>query len=113
MANSFNLYLDQGTDFERTLTVYNSVTKTPVNLTNFTVAAKLKHSTIGANTTTTSFIATISTPIDGKIIISLTNAVTNTLISGRYSYDIEVTSTISGKIYRIVQGILTINPTVT
>lgn len=108
-----NLYLDQGTDFERSLTVYNSITKTPVNLTNFTVAAKLKHSTIGANTTAISFIATISTPVDGKITITLPNAVTNLLIAGRYSYDIEVTSTISGKIYRIVQGILTVNPTVT
>lgn len=113
MANDFNLQLYQGTDFERTLTVYDTINNAVVNLTNYTVVGKLKHSTIGANTTAISFVTSIYDAAHGKIRISLTNAVTALLIPGRYSYDVEIISPSPFlKIYRIVQGTLSVSPNI-
>lgn len=111
MAVNFNLIIDQGTDFLRTFTVVDN-SNVAVNLTGFSIAGKLKRSSIGANNTAIPFVITITDAVNGKVKMELTNATTDLLVPGRYVYDVEATNP-SLKIFRIVEGTITVNPNIT
>jgi hypothetical protein len=111
MAVTYNLTIDQGTDFFRTFTVVDN-DNVPVNITGFSISGKLKKSTIGANNTAIPFVITITDAVTGKVKMELSNITTDLLIPGRYVYDIELINT-SNKIFRIVEGIITVNPNIT
>ena len=43
-----------------------------------------------------------ATPTEGKITISLDNAASGIITSGRYNYDVLVTSDITGKVTKVI-----------
>lgn len=108
MATIQNLYIDQGTTFSLTITVsdQNGDVK---DLSDYTAAAQMRKSYYTSSST--NFTASISSPLDGEVTISLTATQTSALKAGRYVYDIEVTS--DEETLRILEGIVVVNPEVT
>lgn len=108
-SNVVNLFLDQGAEFYRTMTVVD-VNNLPINLTNYTIAGQIRKTyTSVANT---SLDLVFLDRIAGRVSMGLNHSVTETLQGGKYVYDIEITSP-ENKKYRILEGVLTVNPNVT
>ena len=99
-ASPLNLTIEQGVDFEITITVRNQ-NNTPLNLLSYTAASKLrKHYT---STSFYPFTVTFVDRINGRIALSMNNALTSTIPEGRYVYDVILTSPNSLK-SRVLQG---------
>lgn len=110
MAAVKNLSVDQGTDFNAQLTVYDD-NNAPWNLTGYTASAKIKKSYY-SSTSVTFNVTFNSNRSTGIIIIALSSAQTSSMEQGRYLYDIVIEDS-SGKKVRVIEGIITINPGVT
>jgi hypothetical protein len=109
MATISNLFIDQDADFTTTVTV-NDSTGTALDLTNYTALAMIRKS-YQSSTATTFTSAFVSPRTTGQITISLTDTQTAALESGRYVYDLVITDA-SGNKTRVVEGIATVNPSV-
>ena len=81
------------------------------DLTGYTGAGQIRKSY--SSTTKVDFTVTVTNTLKGILTIALSNAQTNTMKSGRYVYDVEITKTAGGVKTRVVEGQLTINPGVT
>jgi len=110
MAAISNLVIDQGTTYSLTISVADA-TGAAVNLTGYTLRAQLRKS-YGATSYTSFTTSAGAVPADGELTISLTDAQTSALKSGRYVYDIEIVDT-SSVVTRVLEGIVTITPEVT
>lgn len=107
MATKANLVIDQGSSFNVSIDLANE-DDDPINLTGYTGASEIrKHYT---STTSTPFTVTVYAA--GSVDLSLTPAQTADLVSGRYLYDVELTSS-GGIVTRVVEGIVTVNPQIT
>ena len=85
-----NLLIYQGSDFIIDFTVEND-NGTEFNLTGYTVACLIKkHYTSSTSQTVTGAVLTPTT--SGRIQLSLTNSQTAAMKSGRYVYDVVITS---------------------
>ncbi len=110
MAAVKNLYVDQGSDFNAQITIYDD-NNAPWDLTGYTGQAKIRKSYYS----TTSVNFTVSFPVartTGTVILELSSSQTSLLEQGRYLYDVVLTNS-SGKKTRVIEGIVTINPGVT
>jgi len=109
MATISNLFIDQDADFTTTVTV-NDSTGSALDLTNYTALAMIRK-TYQSSTATTFTSSFVSPRTTGQITISLTDTQTAALESGRYVYDLVITDS-SGSKTRVVEGIATVNPSV-
>ncbi len=109
MANTYNIELQQGSDFYRSFTVYD-VNGGAMNLSGFTIEAQLRK-TYNATEYVAFVVGVINSAI-GKVSIGLSNTTTATIIDGRYVYDIVLKETATSKRYRIAEGIMTVTPSV-
>ena len=109
MATISNLFIDQDADFTTTVTV-NDSTGSALDLTNYTALGMIRK-TYQSSTATTFTSAFVSPRTTGQITISLTDTQTAALESGRYVYDLVITDA-SGNKTRVVEGIATVNPSV-
>jgi hypothetical protein len=109
MATISNLFIDQDADFTTTVTVNDSTGSAP-DLTNYTALGMIRK-TYQSSTATTFTSSFVSPRTTGQITISLTDTQTAALESGRYVYDLVITDA-SGNKTRVVEGIATVNPSV-
>jgi hypothetical protein len=113
MAETVNFNIDQGTTFNRrvTLTVSASDT-TPINITGFTarMMIKRKKSDATAVMSLTSSDGITITGSSGRIDIALT-ATQTALLSGTYVYDLELIT--GSEVTRLFQGSITVDSEVT
>ena len=109
MATISNLFVDQDADFTTTVTVNDSA-GTALDLTNYTALGMIRK-TYQSSTATTFTSSFVSPRTTGQITISLTDTQTSALESGRYVYDLVITDA-SGNKTRVVEGIATVNPSV-
>lgn len=116
MATYEEFTIDQGTDIaiELHLADVSGATK---DLTNYSVAAKLKKSYNSDSSETMAFTSIIAEPsTDGIVTLSLTNTQTDSLRAGRYVYDVELSyldSSSNRIIERILEGRIQLTPSVT
>jgi len=113
MAATANLRIDQGATFSTDVTVTNT-DGTAFNLTGYTVAAKmaLGYASTRSRVSFTTAIANDATT--GVITLSLTATQTNDLDApARYVYDVEITKTSDSSVTRVIEGIITVSPSVT
>jgi len=109
MATISNIFIDQGADFTTTVTISDS-TGSALDLTSYTALAQVRKTY--ESTTATAFTTTFASDrTTGQITISLSDTQTAALESGRYVYDLLITSA-SGDKTRVVEGIATVNPSV-
>ena len=109
MSSISNIFIDQGATFTTTVTVSDS-NGDAVNLSGYSVAAQIRKSHLSS--TSTAFTASISNASAGEITISLTDSQTTSLEAGRYVYDVLITAS-GGTTTRVVEGQVTVNPSVT
>jgi len=109
MATISNLFIDQNADFTTTVTI-NDSNGSALDLTSYTALAMIRKTY--QSTTATTFTSTFVSPrTTGQITISLTDTQTAALEAGRYVYDLIITDG-SGNKTRVVEGIATVNPSV-
>lgn len=109
MAIKANIVIDQGADFSATIDVKDPVGD-PYNLTDHTVASQMRKNYASASAIT--FNASHNSG-GGQIFLSLPAANTAVIEPGRYLYDVEITSTGTGSVTRVVQGMVTVTGGVT
>ena len=109
MATISNIFINQHADFSTTVTISDS-NGSALDLSSYTALAQIRKTY--ESTSATSFTATFdSDRTSGKITLSLTDTQTAALESGRYVYDLLITG-VSGDKTRVVEGIATVNPSV-
>ncbi|QZI94464.1 tail fiber protein [Methylophilales phage Melnitz-1 EXVC043M] len=109
MATISNIFINQHADFSTNVTISDS-NGSALDLTSYTALAQVRKTY--ESTSATSFTATFdSDRTTGKITLSLTDTQTAALESGRYVYDLLITG-VSGDKTRVVEGIATVNPSV-
>lgn len=109
MAIVQNLVIDQGSTFSIELTVYGD-DRYPLNLTPYTPTAQIRKSP--TSTSYTNFTCNKVDPgTSGKINIALTDEQTAALRQGRYMYDVVIEA--SGERFRVIEGIVTVMPSIT
>ena len=109
MAGFVELTLEQGANFNTVLDLKDSAGGI-LNLAGYTVAAQMRKSYY--STTATNFTITVTDAAAGQITMTMSAANTSNVSSGRYVYDVLITSGASVKT-RIIEGIVTILPSVT
>lgn len=116
MAAYEEFSIDQGTDLAVELHLINT-DGSKKDLTNHSIAAKLKKNYNSDSSETTTFNSIIASPsTDGIATISLTNTQTDALAKGRYVYDVEISFTDSDGneiIERVLEGRVQVTPSVT
>lgn len=108
MATKANLVIDQGTNFSTTISIAN-MDDEAIDLTGYTAAAQIRKHHSSSNSV--SFGVSVDAVL-GELTLSLTPAQTNAMVPGRYVYDVEVMDS-SNVVSRIVEGLVTITPSVT
>ena len=111
MAVISNIFIDAGTDFTTTVTVTDS-TGSAVNLSGYSHAAQIRKS-YDSSSATASFTTTTSDASAGQFTLALSNSQTAAIPHGRYVYDAVITQTSGGTKTRVVEGQVTVNPSVT
>ena len=110
-AGKYNLTIDQGSDF-LTFFILKNADGTNRNLTGFQARASMRptiESSIVHN-----FACGVTTPgTDGKVIMSLSAALSTDIPAGIYSYDLEIFNTGTGSVERVIQGQATLTREVT
>tara|TARA_A100001201_G_scaffold139195_1_gene130885 strand:- start:56 stop:388 length:333 start_codon:yes stop_codon:yes gene_type:complete len=109
MAARADIIIDQGTTFETVVTVTNDDGDV-VDLTNYEAASQIRKHHTSSSVTATFVITNGGT--NGQLTLTLSSSATGGIESGRYVYDVEVT-TAAGVVSRVVEGIVTVNPQVT
>ena len=105
-----NLYIDQGSDFNVRITIYDN-NNLPWNLDGYTGESMIRKSYYSS--TFTPFTVTFAdVRSSGTIVLELSSTQTKSLEQGRYLYDVLITDE-HGKKTRVLEGIVTINPGVT
>ena len=110
MATISNIFIDCGADFTTTVSVTDS-SGSALNLTNYTAAAQIRKTYESSSATVAFTVAFNADRTTGKIDISLTGAQTAAISQGRYVYDVVIIAA-GGDKTRVVEGIATINPSV-
>ena len=109
MAAVHNLHVDQGADFTVEVGIFDD-NNAAWDLTGYSVEAKIKKSYFSS--TSTSFIATVSSTASGTVVLTLLVTTTAAMEPGRYLYDVVVSSS-GGTKTRVIEGIVTLNPGIT
>ena len=116
MAQYEELSIDKGTDITLQLELEDT-SGNPKNLTNHTVAGKVKKTYNTPDNEATSFTAELVAPAtSGVVNLSLTNTQTGAFKAGRYVYDVEISfvdNDAQTVIERILEGTITVTPSVT
>ena len=109
MATKANLVIDQGTTFSTTLNLTDE-NGDILQLGGFTANSQIRKWYTSSNSV--SFVTAIN--IDsGTITLSLNANTTNNLVAGRYVYDVEITELSTNAVSRVVEGVITVTPSVT
>jgi hypothetical protein len=110
-AATYDLVIDQGSDFAIDLTITDA--GTAKNLTGYSGRAQIR-STHAASSTTASFTCSIvGAATDGILKMELSAATTTSMTPGRYVYDLEIHTASDAIVKRLIEGSVTINPEVT
>lgn len=111
MAAYVELYMDQGTTFNNTLTITDDLTNATVNISGYTVRSQMRRSYYSANATA-QIVCTITDAANGSILMSLASSNTSNIKAGRYLFDVETVDP-GGVTARILEGIITVTPEIT
>lgn len=116
MAQYEELSIDKGSDITLKLELEDNQGNEK-DLTNYTVAGKLKKTYNTPDNEATSFTTEIESPATGGVVnLTLSNTQTNALKAGRYVYDVEISfvdSDANTVVERILEGNITVTPSVT
>lgn len=108
MAIKSNIIVDQGTDYSTVIEIKDD-NGVAVDISGYTANAVIRKTYSSSNS------VAFSTSVDGtagKITLTLSANASSNLVAGRYVYDVVTTNLLSKKA-RVIEGIVTIAPSVT
>jgi len=108
MAGYSELTIEQGATFSTDITI-SEPSGDPINLSDYTASSQMRKSYY--SNTAVSLNATVSNPTSGIVTIGLTAAQSANVNPGRYVYDVIITR--NSNVTRVVEGIITVLPSVT
>lgn len=116
MAATYNMTIDQGSDFELSV-LLQAEDGTPTDLTGYSARAQLRTTKSAASVAAT-FTCTITEPESGEILISLNNSVTvgltpSVTLGSKYYYDLEIYTTDDAIVQRVLEGTALVTEEVT
>ena len=111
MATYTELIIDQGTTFSNIINITDDVTNAAVNVSGYSFESQVRRSYYSANITA-NIVCTITNASNGEVTMSMSSSNTANIKPGRYVFDVKSTNT-SNTVSRILEGIITINPSVT
>lgn len=109
-AGTYNLVIDQGSDFALDLVIKQS--GTALNLTNYSGRAQLR-TVHTASSASSSFTVTVTNASEGALKLQLPGSTSKNLAAGQYVYDLEIFTSSDTIVKRIVEGTVTLTPEVT
>ena len=109
-AGTYNLVIDQGSDFALDLVIKQS--GTALNLANYSGRAQLRTS-VSASSASASFSVTVTNAANGALKMQLPAATSSAISAGQYVYDLEIFTANDSIVKRIIQGDVTLTPEVT
>lgn len=113
MAEYVELYIDQGSDFDTTITLNDDTTELAQDLTGYLVTSNMRKSLISVNAYA-SFICSISNSSAGEITMAMPAANTANLKPGRYFFDLKLIDTVGGNtVNRLIEGVIIVTPSIT
>jgi len=113
MAAIANLIIDQGATFSTDVTVKDN-NGDAFDLTGYTASAKMARGYASTRTRTPITTSINDDPTTGIVTLSLTADQTNNLDApARYVYDVEIVRTSDSTVTRVIEGIITVSPSVT
>jgi len=111
MAAYVELFMDQGATFNNVINLSDDLTNANINISGYIVLSQMRRSYYSANASA-NLTCQITNASTGEITISLESNETANIKSGRYLFDIQVT-TPSNTTVRLLEGIVTVTPRVT
>lgn len=111
MAAYVELYMDQGTTFENSLTITDDITNAAANISGYTITSQMRRSYYSANASA-NITCTIANAATGNVRLSMTAANTSVIRPGRYLFDVDTTDPF-GRVTRILEGIINVTPGIT
>jgi len=109
LAAFTEIVVEQGATFETKLNVEDSY-GTAINLYAYSASSQMRKSYYSS--TSYAFNSSVTGTANGEITLRITAANTAILSSGRYVYDVKITSP-ANTVTRVVEGIVTVLPSVT
>ncbi len=109
-AGTYNLVIDQGSDFALDLVIKEG--GSALNLSNYSGRAQLRTS-VTASSASASFTVTVTNAANGALKMQLPAATSSGISAGQYVYDLEIYTANNSIVKRIMQGDVTITPEVT
>ena len=109
MAAFSEIVIEQGATFNTTINVEDTA-GTAINLYSYTANSQMRKSYYSSTAYTITSIVTGTA--NGEITLSMSAANTANLSAGRYVYDVKITSP-SSVVTRVIEGIVTVLPSVT
>ena len=109
-AGTYNLVIDQGSDFALDLVIKQS--GTALNLTNYSGRAQLR-TVHTASSASASFTVSITNASEGALKLQLPGSTSKNLAAGQYVYDLEIFTSSDTIVKRILEGTVTLTPEVT
>ena len=109
-AGTYNLVIDQGSDFSLDMVIKQS--GTALNLANYSGRAQLRTS-VSASSASASFSVTVTNAANGALKMQLPAATSSGISAGQYVYDLEIFTANDSIVKRIIQGDVTLTPEVT
>lgn len=107
-AGTYNIKIDQGSDFSLQLTVQED--GSAKNLAGFSARAQMRP-TIDSSTLTATFTCAITNSTNGILTMSLPHTTTDDINVGQYYYDLEIFTGSTSQ--RLIQGTATVAGEVT
>ena len=109
-AATYNLTIDQGSDFAIDLVVKEA--SAVKNLTNYLARAQMR-TTKGANTVSATFTCSITDATAGALKMELSNSSSSSIGAGKYYYDLEIYTSSNAIVKRLLEGTVILTPEVT
>lgn len=111
MAAYAEFGMDQGATFSTTITLDDDTTNSSLNITGYTAVCSMRRSYYSANVTA-NLVCTVTDAANGALQLSLAAGNTANITPNRYLFDVKTTSP-SGTVTRILEGIITVSPSIT
>ena len=109
-AATYNIEVDQGSDYNIEIEVKED--GTVKNLTGYSARAQARASD-DTSSVAFSFVCTIPTPSNGKVLMKLPAATSSSATAGQYLYDLEVYTGSDAAVSRLIKGTATLDREIT
>ena len=107
MAQNINIVIDQGTTFNAAFNIVD-LNGEPLDLSSYTSNSEFKKTYMSTN----AHVFTTAVDANGVVYLSMNAVTTSSAWPGRYVYDVRVTD-VNGNVSRLIQGLVTVTPSVT